>query len=145
MVNFPRWKIILIALICFVAIIIAMPNFLSSKNLESLPNWLPKNTMNLGLDLKGGSHLLLEVDFDSYYKDHLENLKDSVRRDLREEKIGYINLSANKASVSFSLRSKESSKKVEKLFKKNKDLELSLGEDAYSIKYTQYYLELVTV
>ena len=141
MVHFPRWKIILIALVCVIAIAVAMPNFISSKKLDSLPNWLPKNTMNLGLDLKGGSHLLLEVDFNSYYKDHLENLKDSIRRDLREEKIGYINLSANKDSVSFSPRDKESSKKIEKLFKRNKDLELSSGEDIYSIKYTKTYLE----
>lgn len=141
MVYFPRWKIILIALICAMAVVVAMPNFLSSKKLESLPDWLPKNTMNLGLDLKGGSHLLLEVDFNSYYKDHLENLKDSIRKDLREDKIGYVNLSANKDSVSFALRNKDSLKEVEKLLKKNKDLELKVVEDQIYISYTIDYLD----
>ena len=142
MAEFPRWKIILIFLVSFCAVIIAMPNFLSSKQLESLPSWMPKTTMNLGLDLKGGSHLLLEVDLNAYNKDQLENFKDSVKQELRSEKIGYTNISLNKDVLSFALRDKEDSKKAEKLFKNNKDLEVKFEGDVFYLNYNQDYLDL---
>lgn len=140
MFDFPRWKLILISFVCALGIIFAAPNFLTNSQLAALPNWLPKSTMNLGLDLKGGSHLLLEVDYKAYLKEQLENLRESIRQDLREKKIGYVNLSVNADTVTFSLRDDDSIISTEKLLKKDKDIEVFVDGSKFSINYDQNYL-----
>jgi preprotein translocase subunit SecD len=52
-----------------------------------MPKWLPVRAIVLGLDLQGGSHVLLEVDRNSVIKTLVDNLRDSIRRVLREEKV----------------------------------------------------------
>lgn len=141
MVEFSRWKIILIFLVCFLGVFFALPNFISKGNLEKFSQVLPKNTINLGLDLKGGSHLLLEVDFDAYAKDQLDNLKDSVKQDLKSEKIGYSNITTANGSVIFSLRNEQDGANAERLFRKNKDLALTVDKDKYIVSYTSEFLE----
>ena len=83
---------------------LAIPSFLSEATRERLPSWMPKHAVNLGLDLQGGSHLLLEVDFDAYMREQLTNLVDDIRAKFREQKIGYRGLSASDGKVMFSLR-----------------------------------------
>ena len=140
MANFPRWKIILILLICAIATIFAMPNFLSSKSLSKLPNYLPKSTMNLGLDLKGGSHLLLQVDFNTYLAEQMDNLKDAIRQELRSQKIGYLNLNPSKNTVLFALREKEQADLAKKIIGRNKDLRVEINEDKFVVSYTEDYI-----
>ena len=62
MMNFSVRKIILVVGVCLIGLLFAVPNFLPPKVLSSLPSFIPSKTVNLGLDLRGGSHLLLEVD-----------------------------------------------------------------------------------
>lgn len=93
MLEFPRWKIALVVLICVISIICTLPNFIHDKN-GAPASWLPQNTVSLGLDLQGGVHLLLEIDFKSYVKEQLDKLKDDVRVTLRrketdQKRIGY--------------------------------------------------------
>ena len=61
MLRFPKWKIAFIAAVCALGVLFALPN-LFSRGAEGLPGWLADRQINLGLDLQGGSHLLLEVD-----------------------------------------------------------------------------------
>ncbi|MCK5166958.1 MAG: protein translocase subunit SecD, partial [Rhodospirillaceae bacterium] len=61
MIRISKWKIISILSVCLLGLLFAMPNALDSKTAEGLPGWLPSKQMSLGLDLRGGSHLLLEV------------------------------------------------------------------------------------
>ena len=61
MVNIPRWQIVLVLVVCVVGAAFAAPNLFSRQFAESLPDWLPHKQISLGLDLQGGSHLLLEV------------------------------------------------------------------------------------
>ena len=68
-----------------------MPNILPPQALQSLPNFLQRNIV-LGLDLQGGSHILLEVDTKAVQKERLETLRDDVRRVMRDARIGYTNL-----------------------------------------------------
>ena len=75
--------------ICALGVLFAAPNFLSAKQAESLPSWLPHKQLSLGLDLQGGSHLLLEVKVDSVLKDNLEALVDTMRTALRKARIRY--------------------------------------------------------
>jgi SecD/SecF fusion protein len=58
--SYSRWKIALYAVPILVGILLAVPNLLSRQQLDALPDWLPKRQVALGLDLRGGSHLLLE-------------------------------------------------------------------------------------
>jgi preprotein translocase subunit SecD len=93
MLHFPRWKIALILGVCALGLLAALPNLLPKAALEALPSWLPARPLHLGLDLRGGSHLLLEVDADTIVKERLEAIIDSARGDLRRERIAYTDLS----------------------------------------------------
>lgn len=104
MLHFPRWKILLITGTCLLFILLAIPSFLHEDMRAKLPSWMPSKAVSLGLDLQGGSQLLLEVDFDAYMKDQLTNLVDEIRSTFREKKIGYKGLSATDGKVTFALR-----------------------------------------
>lgn len=65
---------------------------------------MPRDTINLGLDLRGGSHLLLELDFAGYMQEQYAGLKDALRSELREARIGYRNLRSSGKGVSLELR-----------------------------------------
>ncbi len=105
MLHFSRWKIALILLACGLAMLLSLPNFLSPDMRAKMPAGLGSHTVSLGLDLQGGSYLLLEVEFDAYLHDQLNNLTDSIREQLRVKKIGYRNLAATpEGKVTFVLR-----------------------------------------
>lgn len=89
MLQFTRWKIIAIALTCLAGIITALPNFFTEEQLKSWPAFLPSNQLSLGLDLRGGPHLLYEMDAKDLRKDWLQTIREDVRRQLREAKIGF--------------------------------------------------------
>jgi preprotein translocase subunit SecD len=55
------WKVFVILGVCFIGLILALPNMFSDETIAKLPSWMPKDRVTLGLDLQGGSHLLLEV------------------------------------------------------------------------------------
>jgi len=105
MIFIPRWKIFSILAICFMGILFAMPNILPPSLYDKMPEALQK-TINLGLELRGGSHLQLEVDLKSVLKELLLNTLDEVRATLRKEKIGYSGLAINQqqGAITFSLR-----------------------------------------
>jgi preprotein translocase subunit SecD len=109
MLNFPPWKIALIILTCVAGLVFSAPNLLSREMAESLPKWLPHQQINLGLDLRGGSHLLLEVGVDGLVQERLESLLDSVRTELRQGNIGYTGLGIAGKSVTLKLRDPEQS------------------------------------
>ena len=91
MLRFAPWKVASIVGMSLIALLILIPSMLSPAALESLkgvlPKWLPAKTIVLGLDLQGGSHVLLEVDSAAVTRTQVENLRDDVRRVLREERI----------------------------------------------------------
>jgi len=91
MLRFATWKIVSILVMTLLAILVILPSMLSPATREGisahLPSWVPMKTIVLGLDLQGGSHVLLEVDSASVIKTQVENLRDDVRRLLREEKV----------------------------------------------------------
>jgi len=82
---------------------LAVPNLLAPATFDALPSAL-KRKMVLGLDLQGGSHLLLQVDADFVRKEKGENLRDDVRRVLRDAKIGYTNLALQGLTTSVRIR-----------------------------------------
>src|SRR5262252_4677022 len=87
MLYFTRWKATAILLTAFVVCLFAVPNFLPEKMVQSWPKWAQRHLV-LGLDLQGGSHILLEVDTNAVRKEKLETLRDDVRRVVRENRLG---------------------------------------------------------
>ena len=65
MLHFSNFKITGIALLLLLGVLFALPNFMREETRLSLPGIIPSGTLNLGLDLQGGSHLLLSVDTDT--------------------------------------------------------------------------------
>ena len=87
MLNFPRWKQAAILVICLAGLFVVLPNFLSQQTLNRWPSWLPKWQLSLGLDLRGGAHLLYAMEINDVRKDWLDSLRDDARRRLRDAKI----------------------------------------------------------
>ncbi len=87
MLQFSRWKQVAIILICLLGVLLDVPNFVSKETLASWPRWIPKTQLNLGLDLRGGAHLLLAMEVADVRKDWLNTLREDARKRLREAKI----------------------------------------------------------
>jgi SecD/SecF fusion protein len=88
MLQVARWVRILVATILVGGLLIALPNVLPDSVRSRLPA-LFQSTVSLGLDLQGGSYLLLEVDIDQVQKDRLESLMGDIRVGLRKAHILY--------------------------------------------------------
>lgn len=89
MLYFAKWKIGLILAICLAGIVFSVPNVLRGQA-DTLPSWWQPVT--LGLDLQGGSYLLLEVETDAVVREQLEALVESARAELRQARIRYVGL-----------------------------------------------------
>ena len=94
MLYFEKWKTVLIILVCLTGVIYAAPNFLPGAGMTGLPGWAPGKQVNLGLDLQGGSHLLLQADLLTPVAERHETTKTAVRAALREARIRYRGLKA---------------------------------------------------
>jgi preprotein translocase subunit SecD len=103
MLHFSRWKATAITVTTLIICLFAVPNLLPEKTVESWPRWAQRHIV-LGLDLQGGSHILLEVDAAAVRKEKVETLRDDVRRLLREARIGYTSLVARGTSVEVRIR-----------------------------------------
>ncbi|WP_426418299.1 protein translocase subunit SecD [Bradyrhizobium genosp. A] len=91
MLYFTRWKALGIILTALIVCLCAVPNFFPEAQVKTWPAWAQRRLV-LGLDLQGGSYLLLEVDANYVKKEKLDQVRDDVRRSLREAKIGYTGL-----------------------------------------------------
>ena len=100
MLQIPTWSRILTYLILLGGFLIALPNALPNSLLQRAPSWLPTNTVALGLDLQGGSYLLLEVELDQVQKDRLESLMGDIRSTLRKNHIAMTDVQMSGDTVS---------------------------------------------
>src|SRR5947209_18275142 len=98
MLYFTRWKALAIILTALVVCLCAVPNFFPEATVKGWPAWAQRRLV-LGLDLQGGSYLLLEVDSNYVKKEKLEQIRDDVRKTLREARIGYTGLAVRADSV----------------------------------------------
>ncbi len=83
MLDFPRWKVITISLAILVGILFSVPSFFPKEQVARWSGGLPHSRINLGLDLAGGSHLLLEADTADAAKQRVAAMEDSVSSELR--------------------------------------------------------------
>ncbi len=84
--------------------ILSIPNLFTAAQLAHLPRFIPHKQVALGLDLRGGSYLLLEVDVAAAQRDRLNTIIDSVRNALRDAKIGYTGLDVQGDAIAFTIR-----------------------------------------
>ncbi len=97
MLRYSRAKIIGVLLTVVLGLVFVMPNFLPGGTREALKNGfgflpsglLPHQAVVLGLDLQGGSHVLLQVDAAAIAKTQINQLRDDVRRILHDQKVGF--------------------------------------------------------
>ena len=98
MTHVPRWQIVIAAIAVVFAVVYSAPNFLSST-----ASWLPGNPVRLGLDLQGGSHLLLRVDSDVVLAERLESVLDEIRTRFRAAEIGYTGIGVDQLAGGLTL------------------------------------------
>jgi preprotein translocase subunit SecD len=91
MLYFSRWKAASILLTTLIVCLFAITNFFPDRVVQTWPKWAQRQ-MVLGLDLQGGSHILLEVDSAAVKREKLQGLLDDVRRTLREARVPYTGL-----------------------------------------------------
>src|SRR5450631_4797801 len=105
MMYFSRLKAAAILGVCLLGLLVSLPNLLP------LPaSWMPWRTVHLGLDLKGGSYLLMEVDMKAVIKERLDSLVDAVRQALRPGAIFYQALDAQPEQNRVVLRLRDQTK-----------------------------------
>ena len=88
MLFFTRWKAAAILITALVACLFTVPNFFAESTVRNWPAWAQRHIV-LGLDLQGGSHLLLEVDANAVRKEQLQSINDDVLRVLRQARIPF--------------------------------------------------------
>src|SRR5580658_8325768 len=122
MLYFTRWKALAIILTALVVCLCAVPNFFPEARVKTWPTWAQRRLV-LGLDLQGGSYLLLEVDSNYVKKEKLDQIRDDVRRTMREAKIGYTGLASRPDSVEVRVKDADLQTALSKL----RDLSQPLG------------------
>ncbi len=147
MLYFSKLKLVTIYSIIFILSLFTLTNFSENED-----NFLLSKKVNLGLDLQGGSYLLLEVDTAPVFKEKLQDKLISLRKIFKDKKIKYKNLSINDNSINFTLN--ESDTQSFEDFFLNKDslinvyfnqyksfeLEHLIENNNVTVKYTKYGL-----
>ena len=106
MLDFPRWKIWSIAGGLALLMLFAVPSFVPERIRDTWPSWVPKPTINLGLDLAGGSYLLLEAQTSDVAATRLEAMRESVSAEMRRKdpRIDIGDISVRDGQLSFMVR-----------------------------------------
>jgi preprotein translocase subunit SecD len=138
MLNLQRWQTIAVIAFTALAVLFALPNVLPASVLDHLPNWYQQSRINLGLDLRGGAHFLLEADLRSVLTERLTNLSDSVRAELRKQQVGFkdVNVEAGRGVV-VTLRDEEQrAKALEAIRAVDPSLSVSGSGDTIRVAYS---------
>ncbi|MFN3701396.1 MAG: protein translocase subunit SecD [Alphaproteobacteria bacterium] len=108
MIQIARWKIVTVLLVCFLGLAYSSPNLMSAETRswvqKNFPDWMPTKSINLGLDLRGGAHLLFAVQLDVVFSEREDSLMQDARSALREQRIGYARIGKLDKGVRLVLR-----------------------------------------
>ena len=146
MLHFSRLKIFFISFVILLGLFFFVPNFLDKKSFI-----FPDKKVVLGLDLQGGSYLLLEVDSKPLFKEKIEAKSFQIRKKLRSERVVYNNFNINDVTtISFEVDSKDKSKIYTilndsalnaKLDQTNRELQFSIETNLVKINLSQIYIK----
>ncbi|MFC6199840.1 protein translocase subunit SecD [Ponticaulis profundi] len=111
MLQFPTWKVALILGVTLIGALLALPNALNERQREAIPGFLPSSQVNLGLDLRGGVYLLLDVDHQRSVLKQLSDIEREAQKQLNAtrgaDRITYSDLRVHPAAVHVDLGSDE--------------------------------------
>ena len=134
MLYFSKLRITIISLVSLLFIIIA------SSNLFKFDNTFLNKKINLGLDLQGGSYLLLEVGSEVLIKEELENISDSIRQISRKEKIKIKDVDITSENIIFRFNDAESIDIIREKFLSNyRDVSASIDNNIMKINITDTF------
>ena len=145
MFGYSKLKIGLVAVTIFLGILFSVPTFLSDATLKSMPkniqSWFKPIT--LGLDLQGGSYLLMEVDTNDLLKERLITLSDLTRSDLRRAKVRFAGLNVTDGEMTVRIlnssdvaTARETIRKIEPSL-----LNIVAEESVLKVSYTEQAVE----
>ena len=117
MLQFSHWKTTIVLLVCLLGLVYAAPNLMTGDYSDDVPNFAPGKKVSLGLDLQGGSYLLLRVELDVVIEERLEGITSAVRQVLRKADIGYRGMGVEKGAVRLMIRKPEDVDKARDLLK----------------------------
>ena len=141
MKNYPLWKTFIVFLIIIFAFVFAIPSIIYK---EDTGNWFLENKINLGLDLQGGSYLLLEVESEILFKEELENFSDTIRLLSRENKVKINDINANNDNLFIRFASSEKLEIIRKKFLENyRDVNVSINNNSIKIQVTNVFKKAV--
>lgn len=104
MLTLPRWQTWTITGITLFSLLLALPNLLPAAVLRFVPSWYATSVINLGLDLRGGAHLLFDVDVRSVVRQRLTDLSDSIRAEMRKQQLQLREITSDGTAITVSLR-----------------------------------------
>ena len=137
MLQFEGWKKLVVILITVLGIVYAAPNLMSGDD-EAGGGVLPGQKINLGLDLQGGSHLLLRVDMDVVARERLDGVAETIRQEFRARKIRFSGLDVNDGAVSVRLRKTYDSAVAVQIFSDfGRDFEVVDDSPEYRIAFNE--------
>ena len=134
---FSKLNSLLILFVSVIAVLYALPNAVTKFNFNEISTYLPGKKVNLGLDLKGGSYILLQAEMKTSEIEFIDNTANSIRNDLRKEKIRYKGLNSNNGKITFRIRKKELIDRTKNLLEKYQvNFDISNIEDRFILDFS---------
>tara|TARA_E500000178_G_scaffold88827_1_gene87701 strand:+ start:5174 stop:6730 length:1557 start_codon:yes stop_codon:yes gene_type:complete len=136
MLQFEAWKKTLVIIVAALGMIYAAPNLLPGDREGG--GILPGQKINLGLDLQGGSHLLLRVDMAVVIEERLEGIAETIRQEFRTNKIRFSGLDVRNSEVRVRLRNADDDAAAQNVFRDfGSDFNIAADGPAYRITFTE--------
>lgn len=136
MQRFPLWKTLLVFGIMLWGLANFLPTALPADWRAQWPAFMPQKAINLGLDLQGGSHLVLSVDLDAYLTHAYQNMRDEVRLALQKERLNFRNLQSNSQGIRFlAFKDDQHEAITAALYKALPQGELSVEGQTFTLRY----------
>ena len=132
MLYFSKLKLVAIYFIIIILSFFSFVNFIDNED-----SYLLSKKVNLGLDLQGGSYLLLEVDSKPVIKQKLQSKLITLRKSLKNKNIKYQNLTINDEAINFKI-SENDIKNFDDFFLNKENL-----INTYYSKYRNYEMDYV--
>ncbi len=130
------WRLYVVPIVIIISVILVLPTVHMHMNNLKEPEIWPYKQINLGLDLMGGMHLVLEVDTEKYMEDYMSRMAQDLRDLLRKERIRQRGLTREKQKIHLIIRSEDKDAFLTFLDKEFGDLEHTGTTDNDSIRYT---------
>tara|TARA_B100000029_G_scaffold503655_1_gene580979 strand:+ start:1540 stop:3090 length:1551 start_codon:yes stop_codon:yes gene_type:complete len=139
MKNYPIWKIIFVIIVVSLGVVFAIPSILYNENSN---HWYFENKVNLGLDLQGGSYLLLEVQSDVLIQEELENFSDSIRLLSRDMQININDVKINNDNLVIRFPNSDKLSEIKDNFLKNyRDVNVIINNNSLKIIINDQFIK----